>query len=169
MTSDNIISGQFPARLLLAAVLFVAGASFVRADWEDYKPDTLAAAVAKYAGFGNETNDATTKERYELFPGVPLRVDIVFTGRTRALPDGRRQTIERWAKSFHADIAVVRTIEREIEVREAGETFWLPIQDVLIPYLQDEVGSGGRATLFVRLIGARNKDFVFIVNEFDPL
>lgn len=162
-------TGRYSARFLLVAVLAVAGASLAHAAWEDYKPGTLAAAIARFADISKEPAQVPKKDNFALLPGESLRVDAVFTGGTRALPEGRRQTIEFWAKSYGVDLKAVRTFEKEIEVREGDKTYWLPIQNVLIPPLQVEVGNNGRAIFLLRLIGRRNKDYVFIVNEFNAL
>ena len=162
-------TGRYSARLLLVAVLAVAGASLAHAAWEKYKADTLAAAIARFADISEEPAEIPKDDNYALFPGESLRVDVVFTGRTRALPEDRRLTIEYWAKTFGVDLAAIRTFEKEIEVREGGKAYWLPIQNILIPPLHEEVGKGGRATLFLVLIGRKNKDYVFIVNEFNAL
>ncbi len=162
-------TGGYSARLLLVAVLVLAGAPLAHAAWENYQRDTLAAAIARFAEISNESEETTRDNSYALFPGESLRVDVVFTGRTRALSEDRRLTIEYWAKSFGVNLAAIRNFENDIEVREGGKTYWLPIQNILIPPLHDEVGKGGRATLFLVLIGRKGRDYVFIVNEFNAL
>lgn len=161
---------SFPCRystfLFLLAVVF---ASPAHAGWENYKPGTLAATIGQWAETSKEPAEIPSEDQYALLPGQPMRVDVVFTGRTRTLPHERWVTIEFWAKSFGIDLNAVETFEKEIEVREDGKAYWLPIQNVLLPYLKEEVGKNGRVTLLAVFIGRRNKDHMFLVNEFKAL
>lgn len=162
-----VLAGRYPVRLLIVAVLAVAGASLAQAAWKDYKPATLAAAIERYAEASEESEDDSKEDNYALFPGEALLVDVVFTGRMRALPEDRRLVIEFWAKTYGIDLVAIRNYEKEIEVREDGRTYWLPIQKILVPPLRKEVGKNGRANMYARFIGRKNKDYVFLVNEFD--
>ena len=106
--------------------------------------------------------------KVDLHPGDPLRVTVRYLGKKRNLKAQRGIFIfDMWGKAFGKDREMLaRTFQKEIQVEENGRTYWLPIQNVLLDPLEKEVGKNGTLELWIVYIGAIEKDFVFLVNEF---
>ncbi len=136
--------------------------------WDDYQPATLSGITAKHAGhFSDEDIPQGAVVRNFHAGGDPFRATVVFMGEMRSIGPERNAFIQMWGKASGIDPALLAgTFQKEIEVRENQKTYWLPIQNVLIPHLKKEVGANREATLFVVFIGATERDRVFLVNEF---
>ncbi len=72
-----------------------------------------------------------------------------------------------WRKSLGMDTAMLaKTYKKEIQVRENRLTYWLPVQEILVPHLKREVKKSGEVMLFMVYIGRTGKTPVILVNEF---
>ncbi|MDH5763365.1 MAG: hypothetical protein OEZ51_10310 [Nitrospinota bacterium] len=151
------------------ALLWIAATGAAWAGgWNDYKPANLSDSMARYALEFKEAGFQKGAVNINIHPGDPLRVTVRYLGNQREL-DARRGTliVDMWGKSLRMDREMLaRTFQKEIEVEENGRTYWLPIQDALLPPLEKEVGRNGAVELWVVFIGAIEKDMVFLVNEF---
>ncbi len=103
---------------------------------------------------------------FHFTPGLPFRSTVRYLGKTRAIQAERLIFIEMWAQSHRMSSIIVEAFEKEILVREEDQSYWLPIQNVLIPHIEKEVKENASVTLFLVFAGAIKNDQVFLVNEF---
>lgn len=148
--------------MLLA--LLVAGRLSDQAPWNEYEPSTLAAIVEEHRGFlgvGKEGN-------HVLDPGTDrYRVTVRYLGARRTIPASRRAFLGVWAKSIQHSPPVEELFDEDMLVEEASREYWVPVQKVLAPALQQELEPGDKVELFVVFIGGPVPDWIFLVNEFD--
>lgn len=144
---------------LIALILLSCPIQATAAGWDDYKPYSIARMKADHAGV-NEDMD------FHFTPGIPFRSTVRYLGKTRDIRAERLIFIEMWAQSHRMSSVIVEAFEKEIQVKEDGKSYWLPIQSVLIPHIEKEVKENASVTLFLVFAGAIKSDQVFLVNEF---
>ena len=150
------------------ALLFTAATDTARADWNNYKPANLTESLSKYKIEFKDTDIPKDAVKVDIHPGAPLRVTVRYLGKKRDLNQKRGTLIfDMWGKALQKDPGQLRRVfQKEIQVQDGQKTYWLPIQNVLLDPLEKEVGENGTVELWVLFIGAIERDFVFLVNEF---
>jgi hypothetical protein len=85
----------------------------------------------------------------------------------RKIRPDRSSLIDMWGKTTGMDTTMLaKTYKKEIQVREKDQTYWLPIQEILVSHLKRDVKKNGEVMLFMVFIGTKGKDPVILVNEF---
>jgi hypothetical protein len=136
------------------------------AGWNDYPPATLSDITAKHAKYFSKRKIPKGTVAINLHAGGdPFRSTVLFLGKVRKMTPNRRSLIEMWGKSSGIDTAG-GNYKKEIKVRENGNTYWLPIQEILVSYLKKDVKKNGEVMLFMVFIGTTGKTPIFLVNEF---
>ena len=143
----------------IALIVLICPTQAAATGWDDYKPNSIARMKADHAGV-NEGMD------FHFTPGIPFRSTVRYLGKTRDIQAQRLIFIEMWAQSHRMSSVIVEAFEKEIQVKEDGKSYWLPIQSVLIPHIEKEVEENASVTLFLVFAGAIKNDQVFLVNEF---
>ncbi len=141
------------------AVSLVAAAG-IEAGWDEYQKSTLRAVIEQYDDNGGKSDLVFT-------PGLPYRVEVVFSGRFRDISPARAFFIEQWLKSNGLDPAQKHLFYTEMRVMEGQTEYWLPVQKTLIRHLKKKFAKNKPITLFVVWPGKAGADWVFLVNEFD--
>jgi hypothetical protein len=147
--------------LLLLVLLVIAPAALgAEFDYAAYKDSSIAAAGSNLG--------IDPRADYWL-DAAHARYHTVgaFTGKIRPLQPGTRSLLQKWAKAMGHGQDTAALFASEIEVRQDGVTYWLPIQQMLVEPLQREVAPGSRAHLYILLVGAYEQVPVFAVSEFD--
>ncbi len=54
----------------------------------------------------------------------------------------------------------------ELQIKNGTETYWMPVQSSIIPYLKKEVKEGEVINLYVIRLGADKCKWAFFINEF---
>ncbi len=103
----------------------------------------------------------------------PSRVQVLYTGQFREIAPERQFAIARWAEAFLPNLAdkYIPLFQHEVLVREGSDEYWMPVQEPLIPYMENELLVDGKATMFVVWIGAllpgpEEVDRIYLINEF---
>jgi hypothetical protein len=144
------------AILLLTSAAFTA---FAHAEWQDYKPGTLAKIVAD--------NPHPPTVDYQTTAGdFSYVVSVQFTGERRVLPPEKRHVISQWVESLKLDGKILSAFSEEFRFIEAGKSYWLPVQASIVPRLVEEVSAQQPLHLYAVWIGSTKSEWVFIVNEF---
>ena len=137
-------------------------------EWDRYVPTTLAAVI-------EENREVATHEitGIDLFPGKPYRVDVTYQGDRRPLDPSRGLLWHMWVTTLgppeQTDLYLA-LYEEEVQFLDGTAVHWMPVQSVLVPYMENELDEGDLVTLYVNWIGvnhdAATEDWVFWVNEF---
>ncbi len=144
----------------LAGFLLIGGVLF--ADWSDYKAVSFSEAWAEAGVAPDRATDSLI--------GAPQQfkfaVEAVYTGQIRRIECARAGLILTWGKAMGTPEFTDR-FENEIQVRAAGLTVWLPIQESLMNEFSHEARAGAWLNLWIMYIGAAKQDRVFLVNDFE--
>jgi len=141
--------------------------------WARYKPGTLAGLVEDL----EETTDFEDMSGYlNLDDDRASLVEVVYTGQSRELELEKSILIVSFLASVAPQLSeeeLFKVFTREYLFLEDGVEYWLPVQDILVPYMQREVAVNGKVVLFVTWLGAYQYedrvDWIFLVNEFYAL
>ncbi len=152
---------RLPFRVTLPALgCALAALAALASGWESYEPVTLAQVIAVHADVGGVDRVINTAEE-------KYRVQVTHLGGRRPLPESTRTLIVDWARAVGVESQLISAFKQEIEVAEAGKSYWLPVQDVLLPHMGRELAAGDSVRLYVMWIGYVETRWVFLVNEFE--
>ena len=62
---------------------------------------------------------------------------------------------------------ITAAFSRELEVSADGQRYWLPVQEVLVRTMSNELRAGETIELFVIYIGQIGARHLFLINAFD--
>jgi hypothetical protein len=162
--------GKTLCRLMLVSVLltpYVAARQESAGDtWARYKQGTLGGVIkarpVSSEGSGKGVNLGSD----------PVRARVIYMGISRPTVAAKRRFI-----SFYMESAgkpeFANKYTTEMLFIENGVKFWLPVQDVLLPYFREELHAKESIILFAEWIGTTYPEkhdkglHVFLVNEFE--
>jgi len=138
------------------------------AGWNDYDPATLSQITAKHAKYLSKRKVPKGAVATNLHSkGDPFRSTVLFLGKVRSMKRDRRSFIKMWGKTSKKNTAkLAKTYQKEIQVRENGKTYWIPIQEILVAHLKRDVKKNGEVMLFMDYIGTTGKTPIFLIKEF---
>ena len=149
--------------------------------FEEYKPKSLESLVkensqfAEYPGSNldpDDNNSSTLNHlgTYNVLPvWEPFATTVEYSGMLRPLNTERTMLIWQLS-SFYGDDRLLDVYQQELLVREGEREYWMPIQDILIPFLEKELIIGQQITIFARmpaiLFSGTGPEFIFLINDF---
>jgi hypothetical protein len=144
--------------------------------WDRYQPRTLSDIIELTNGFLEEVELRPTlylenSVEYQ----YPSQVHVIYTGEFREIAAEHQLVIDFWAKPFESRHEFVRLFEKEARFLEGDTEYWIPVQDSLIPYMENELEVDGKAVIYVIWIGASitstaaDASRVFLLNEFQAV
>lgn len=133
----------------------VAAQSF---DYDAYQPAVLTQVISALPAHpANWFAEGQTR----------FSTQATFTGRFRPVTPARQDYIAGWAQSMGHPTYTAKVFEREVEIAQGKDHYWMPIQEVLVAQLTAEVPAGASVRLYVLLMGTQGDQPVFAVSEFD--
>lgn len=145
--------------------------------WDRYTPNTLANII--------ETNvDLIAPEQYpalyvEVSPDYqfPSRIQVIYTGEFRDIDPIKQFIIESWGATISPEVgeSIKGAFLHEVLVVESDTEYWIPVQEVLIPFMENELNPGDDMMIYVLWVGASIADTktppvpVFTLNEFQTI
>jgi hypothetical protein len=107
----------------------------------------------------------------------PSRVQVIYTGEFRDIDPIKQFLIESWGAALSPETGerVKGAFLQEVLVIESDVEHWIPVQELLVPFMEKELKSGDEAMIFVLWVGASMPDAetppvpVFILNEFQTI
>ncbi|MDJ0911521.1 MAG: hypothetical protein QNI99_20215 [Woeseiaceae bacterium] len=144
------------------AIVGLMASAVADADWSDYSPGTLHEIVDRHTEILGEADTL-------LVPGLKRTVHLEFGGEIRPLSDNARSAIAEWVFSMQLSTDIAELFHAEALFRESGTEYWLPIQQQLVPHLEEEVAAGDSAVLYVLWIGYEAPTWIFLINEFQAV
>lgn len=149
--------------------------------FEEYRPKSIESMVKeniKFANFpdsfskltGTNSSTLTPLGTFNIFPvWQPFAATVEYSAMLRPLNNERAMLIWQLSSSF-GDDRLVDVYKQELLVREGESEYWMPIQDVLIPFLEEELIKGQQITIYARmpaiLFSQNGPEFIFLINEF---
>ena len=144
------------------AVVYLMASATANADWSDYSPGTLREIVDRHTEILGEADTL-------LVPGLKRIVHVEFGGEIRPLSDNARSAIAEWVFSMQLSTDIAELFHAEALFYEDGTEHWLPIQQQLVPHLEEEVAAGNSAVLYILWIGYEAPTWIFLINEFQAV
>ena len=135
---------------------------------QDFKAATLKAIIQE---FKDEVEQVSLGNQ-SLYPYPSYQVRVNYEGRCREIQPGRLQLMALWASHFNPQNAeeLLAFYEMECSFSEQGQTYWMPIQKVVLEALKVEVNEGDEIDLYIRWIGINREetsiDWVFWIIDF---
>ncbi|WP_420628102.1 hypothetical protein [Candidatus Leptofilum sp.] len=142
--------------------------------WDRYTPRTIADMI-------EVTNELLVTDQYptlyiEVSPDYqyPSQVEVIYTGEFREIDPVKQFLIETWGGTISPEVgeSIKGAFQQEVLVVEVENEYWIPVQEVLVPFMKDELEPGDEALIFILWVGANilnaetPPDRVFILNEF---
>ncbi len=134
--------------------------------WARYRPGKLSSIIKAH------TNPSDTIDKGVDLGSDTVRARVTYTGTSRPTLAAKRRFIAFYMDSVGTP-EFTKKFMTEVLFIEEGVKFWLPVQDVLLPYLKKELNQGESITLFANWIGITyperggDRVHVFLVNEFE--
>jgi hypothetical protein len=134
--------------------------------WEIFKPRTLKEVIS-ITTKAVRPDDSMFLAQNQL----ESKVEVVFTGKSRPIPEARKTFIGMWFGMLRADQKeLARLYEREYLYLEGEVEYWLPTSTPIMKYFDKELKPGDKMDLYLISIGAYrsrgNIDCVLLVEEF---
>lgn len=141
--------------------------------WDRYQPRTLRDIIKLTDGFleGVQERPALYLENSPEYQ-YPSRIHVIYTGEFREISDEHQLLLDFWADPFGSRKEFADLFEHEALFIEGDTEYWIPVQEPLIPYMENELEVNKKAIIYVIWIGASMKstvdkaERVFLLNEF---
>jgi hypothetical protein len=153
---------SFLAAALPLLLSLMSGADFA---YDSYRPVDLATyADQVLREHPDMLNRFDGKDTAWIHPLDKLAATVVNSGQRRPLAGFKAKTVEGWLRADWP--AQAGKVKEEILVRAGERDFWVPIQEILVPFLEKEACPGAQLELYLIFIGATDQGLLFIANEF---
>lgn len=134
--------------------------------WARYKPGKLSDVIREHS------SSAGSHDKGVDLGSDPVRARVTYTGQSRPTLAIKRRFITFYMEALGTP-HFAKKFELEMLFIESGVEFWLPVQDVLVPYFKRELRQGESVTLLANWIGMTYPEqgesglHVILVNEFE--
>jgi hypothetical protein len=95
------------------------------------------------------------------------RVSCCYTSIRRPISEKKKNVIRLWMETLSIDPVLTSLYRHEIQVTDGAKVHWIPIQEQLFPYINQELARNDKVDLFLIFIGKVSSEFVFIATEFE--
>jgi len=143
--------------------------------WENYQPNSIENMLAQVAEEALVENLQNNQLYIETSPAYQFlsTVDVSYSGTCHAIPETRLLMIQQWMGIFGVssieEVEKKYLFEKECLFAEGAAEYWLPVQNLLLPYIQDSFTAGDELKLFVVWMGASKVngvlDHVILINN----
>ncbi|MDA0245172.1 MAG: hypothetical protein OT477_17285 [Chloroflexi bacterium] len=104
----------------------------------------------------------------------PSRVRVIFTGDFRATSGLRLEGIKIWLATFAPQLTAEEAaliFGQEVRIIEENQEYWLPVQNVLVPLMEQELAVGDEFEVLITWMGAtitnNQIERIYLVNAFE--
>jgi hypothetical protein len=120
----------------------------------------------------NHSQDRTEAKKYADCIQLECRVSkfrVVcgYSPVRRPISDKRKNTIMLWMETLKIDPKLASLYKQEMLVTEGTRDHWIPVQEHLFSYIDQEFVKNENIELFILLVGKVESEFVFIATEFE--
>lgn len=149
-------------------VLFCAGfftsLGLAQFNFGQYRPATLDSLTKRHQGLMSKKNDLNLAKINPHY-----RVTVLYGDSIRPTELNTERLIKKWFKSVLRQDYLDGLFSKEMLFFENDTTYWIPVEQSLIEYFEEEVSPGDRVEIYMTLIGATKKRLVLTLNEFKKL
>ena len=136
--------------------------------WAKYTPGKLSEIIK-----ANTSPNMQNQGGVDFAVGsAPVRARVIYTGKSRPIPDDKRSLIKLWMQSNKYSEEIFKMFTEEFLFLEDSVEYWLPVQNVLASHFRKEMREGESVDLFAAWIGITfaepgKRQHVFLINEFE--
>lgn len=141
--------------------------------WDRYKPRTLSEIIELTNGLLKDSSESPiiyleNSPEYQ----YPSQVHVIYTGEFREISVIHQFVIDLWTGPSGDKTEFTDLFKQEARFVEGNMEYWIPVQEPLIPYMENELEVNGKTIIYVLWIGAslestvEEADRVFLMNEF---
>lgn len=161
----DFIQSRLMRKILLAIFLsFYIIAVQADFDFDTYQPITFAEIKARHT---DDLLKASQKSGYVISADTfKYRISATFSNELRKITNDNRTVIKAWQKALRVQTDFVERYQHEFKAVFGKETYWIPVQESLLPHMGSELHPGDKFELYVIVIGAINNKLVFLTTEF---
>lgn len=94
------------------------------------------------------------------------RIPVTFSRQLRKISSDNKQVLDAWGESLRVKKEFLDLYHNEFKIKFGKETYWIPVQETLLPDMGNELNEGDEFELYVLLIGSTKDKFVFLTTEF---
>lgn len=149
-------------RNILFVIALLAASPTVAADF-----DYAAYETAQLDEVSNQVKAESTEGYLLLATHLKYHTVATFTGRMRPISPDAKKLIGFFMTSLQHPDEYKQMFELEAEIEQEQNHYWMPIQQVLVEPLGQEVPAGESVHLYLLLLGGYNGIPVFAISEFD--
>lgn len=152
---------QLLLTIFLSFYSLVALAEF---DFGAYQAITFADLNARHT---DDLLKASQKSDYVISAATfKYQLLVTFSKELRKITNNNKKVIAAWQQSLRVQADFVERYQQEFKVVFGKQTYWIPVQEALLPHMGSELHSGDTFELYVVVIGAINNKLVFLTTEF---
>lgn len=94
------------------------------------------------------------------------RLPVTFSRQLRKISHNNRQVLEAWGESLRVKKEFMDLYHNEFKIQFGKETYWVPVQELLLTDMANELHKDDEFELYILLIGSSKDRFVFLATEF---
>jgi len=147
--------------LILFFILMPAYAEF---DFDAYQTTSFADIKASHR---DDLLKASQKSDYVISAATfKYRMTVTFTKKLRKLSANNKTVINAWQNALRVSDDFVNLYQYEFKAVFGKESYWIPVQEELLPHMGSELHAGDKFELYIIVIGAIKNRLVFLTTEF---
>ena len=136
------------------------------ASWDCYTPRTLAAIIGQHGWLAVQQLAIGDSAVGVSGDPYPTRAALTFTGAKRPMLAAKRALVNAMLRATSRDSLAGGGYHTEYCFREADQTFWIPLQDESVAWVETHLRPGDSVTLFVIFLGdvtaRRHTEWLFL-------
>lgn len=149
---------------ILFIISFITSPTYAEFDFNAYQITTFVDIKASHT---DDLLKASQKSNYVVSAAsFKYNLPITFTQELRKITGDNKTVIKAWQQTLRVPDNFVNLYQYEFKAVFGKETYWIPVQDELLPSMGAELLSGDKFELYVLLIGAIKNKLVFLTTEF---
>ncbi len=94
------------------------------------------------------------------------RIPVIFSKQLRTITADNQAVIKAWQTTLRVPDDFINLYRQEFKVVFGKDTYWIPVQEELLPAMGSELHEGDTFELYVIVIGAIKDRLVFLTTEF---
>ncbi|MBN1998690.1 hypothetical protein JW935_14110 [candidate division KSB1 bacterium] len=95
------------------------------------------------------------------------QVSCCYSNISRPISETKKNVIKLWMEALNIDPQLVSLYQQEILVKEGMRPQWIPVQEQLLPHINQELVKYDTIELFIILTGKVESEYIFIATEFE--
>jgi hypothetical protein len=136
-------------------------------NYASYTQTTLQDIIAEEQNHSHDQAEAKKDADCIQLEYSKYRVSCFYSNIRRPISEKKKNVIKLWMETLQIDPKLASLYQQEIMVTEGSRDHWIPIQEQLFSFINQELARNDTIELFIILICKVESEFVFIATEFE--